>query len=48
MLNLKFNELKVKQFSKNVNEDFNKIIEQTTGIASEKVYSEAKARSKRS
>jgi hypothetical protein len=32
------------QFSKNVNEDFNKIIEQTTGIASEKVYSEAKAK----
>jgi hypothetical protein len=28
-------------FSKSVNEDFNKIIEQTTGIASEKVYSEA-------
>jgi len=32
------------QFSKNVNEDFNKIIEQTTGIASEKRYSEAKAK----
>ena len=31
-------------FSKSVNEDFNKIIEQTTGIASEKVYSEAKAK----
>jgi|11_taG_2_1085331.scaffolds.fasta_scaffold00744_4 hypothetical protein len=32
------------KFSKSVNEDFNKIIEQTTGIASEKVYSEAKAK----
>ena len=32
------------QFSKNINEDFNKIIEQTTGIASEKRYSEAKAK----
>ena len=32
------------QFSKSVNEDFNKIIEQTTGIASEKIYSEAKAK----
>jgi dephospho-CoA kinase len=32
------------QFSKNFNEDFNKIIEQTTGIASEKVYSKAKAK----
>ena len=31
-------------FSKSVNEDFNKIIEQTTGIASEKRYSEAKAK----
>ncbi len=31
-------------FSKSVNKDFNKIIEQTTGIASEKVYSEAKAK----
>ncbi len=31
-------------FSKSVNEDFNKIIEQTTGIASEKIYSEAKAK----
>ncbi len=32
------------KFSKSVNEDFNKIIEQTTGIASEKIYSEAKAK----
>ncbi len=32
------------RFSKSVNKDFNKIIEQTTGIASEKVYSEAKAK----
>jgi len=32
------------KFSKNVNEDFNKIIEQTTGIASEKRYSKAKAK----
>ena len=32
------------KFSKSVNKDFNKIIEQTTGIASEKVYSEAKAK----
>jgi hypothetical protein len=32
------------KFSKSVNEDFNKIIEQTTGIASEKRYSEAKAK----
>ena len=31
-------------FSKNINEDFNKIIEQTTGIASEKRYSKAKAK----
>ena len=34
------------KFSKNVNEDFNKIIEQTTGIASEKRYSRAKAKVK--
>jgi len=39
----KVQQAKVK-FSKSVNEDFNKIIEQTTGIASEKVYSEAKAK----
>ena len=32
------------RFSKNVNKDFNKIIEQTTGIASEKEYSKAKAK----
>ncbi len=32
------------RFSKSVNKDFNKIIEQTTGIASEKIYSEAKAK----
>jgi len=32
------------KFSKSVNEDFNKIIEQTTGIASEKRYSKAKAK----
>jgi len=32
------------KFSKNVNEDFNKIIEQKTGIASEKRYSKAKAK----
>jgi hypothetical protein len=31
-------------FSKSVNEDFNKIIEQTTGIGAEKVYSKAKAK----
>jgi predicted kinase len=31
-------------FSKSINEDFNKIIEQTTGIASEKRYSKAKAK----
>jgi hypothetical protein len=39
----KVQQAKIK-FSKSVNEDFNKIIEQTTGIASEKVYSEAKAK----
>jgi chloramphenicol 3-O-phosphotransferase len=39
----KVQQAKVK-FSKSVNKDFNKIIEQTTGIASEKVYSEAKAK----
>jgi hypothetical protein len=32
------------RFSKTVNEDFNKIIEQKTGIASEKRYSRAKAK----
>ena len=32
------------KFSKSVNEDFNKIIEQTTGIGAEKIYSEAKAK----
>jgi hypothetical protein len=32
------------QFSKNVDIDFNKIIEQTTGIAAEKEYSKAKAK----
>ena len=32
------------KFSNDVNVDFNKIIEQTTGIASEKIYSEAKAK----
>ena len=31
-------------FSKSINESFNKIIEQTTGIASEKRYSKAKAK----
>ncbi len=39
----KVQQAKVK-FSKTVNEDFNKIIEQTTGIASEKTYSKAKAK----
>jgi len=39
----KVQQAKVK-FSKNVNQDFNKIIEQTTGIASEKEYSKAKAK----
>jgi len=39
----KVQQAKIK-FSKSVNEDFNKIIEQTAGIASEKVYSEAKAK----
>ena len=39
----KVQQAKIK-FSKTVNEDFNKIIEQTTGIASEKVYSRAKAK----
>ena len=39
----KVQQAKVK-FSKTVNEDFNKIIEQKTGIASEKVYSKAKAK----
>ena len=39
----KVQQAKIK-FSKSVNEDFNKIIEQTTGIASEKIYSEAKAK----
>ncbi len=39
----KVQQAKIK-FSKSVNEDFNKIIEQTTGIASEKRYSEAKAK----
>jgi hypothetical protein len=39
----KVQQAKIK-FSKSVNEDFNKIIAQTTGIASEKVYSEAKAK----
>jgi len=39
----KVQQAKIK-FSKSVNQDFNKIIEQTTGIASEKVYSEAKAK----
>ena len=39
----KVQQAKVK-FSKSVNKDFNKIIEQTTGIASEKIYSEAKAK----
>ena len=39
----KVQQAKIK-FSKSVNEDFNKIIEQTTGIASEKVYSDAKAK----
>jgi hypothetical protein len=39
----KVQQAKIK-FSKSVNEDFNKVIEQTTGIASEKVYSEAKAK----
>ena len=39
----KVQQAKVK-FSKSVNQDFNKIIEQTTGIASEKIYSEAKAK----
>ena len=39
----KVQQAKIK-FSKSVNEDFNKIIEQTTGIASEKEYSKAKAK----
>ena len=39
----KVQQAKIK-FSSDVNIDFNKIIEQTTGIASEKVYSEAKAK----
>ena len=39
----KVQQAKVK-FSKTVNEDFNKIIEQKTGIASEKRYSRAKAK----
>jgi len=39
----KVQQAKIK-FSKNVNQDFNKIIEQTTGIASEKEYSKAKAK----
>jgi len=39
----KVQQAKIK-FSKSVNEDFNKIIEQTTGIASEKRYSRAKAK----
>ena len=39
----KVQQAKVK-FSSDVNVDFNKIIEQTTGIASEKIYSEAKAK----
>ena len=41
----KVQQAKVK-FSKNVNQDFNKIIEQTIGIASEKEYSKAKAKVK--
>ncbi len=32
------------KFSKNLNEDFNKIIEETEGIGREKVYSEARAK----
>tara|TARA_Y100001937_G_scaffold119225_1_gene174636 strand:+ start:4264 stop:11613 length:7350 start_codon:yes stop_codon:yes gene_type:complete len=39
----KVQQAKVK-FSKSIDEDFNKIIEQTTGIASEKRYSKAKAK----
>ena len=39
----KVQQAKVK-FSKSINEDFNKIIEQKTGIASEKRYSKAKAK----
>ena len=39
----KVQQAKVK-FSKSVNKDFNKIIEQTTGIGAEKIYSEAKAK----
>ena len=39
----KVQQAKIK-FSKSVNEDFNKIIEQTTGIGAEKIYSEAKAK----